>query len=165
VAATYRKETTDETINLMTNKLKGMPMDQSIDEMLGLDERNSAVLVGLMFGFFAGLFVALFARSNVYAQARQKVTGVIGEMDLDVIQSRMPDRLLEGTASVQDAFTAGRSRATDIVNQSPLPVTIGPDREADPAEAESETADLEDGLSQATVNRAASESRSVVSDE
>lgn len=140
-------------------------MDQPIDELLNLDERNNAILAGMILGFFAGLFVASIARSNVSAQARQKVTDMVGEMDLAAIQSRMPDRLAGGNETIREAFAAGRSRATDIVNQSPIPVTLGSDGEASPVDAESEDAELEDELAQTTSNREPTESPSAISDE
>lgn len=95
-------------------------MEDLTNDGIEADERGLALLVGILIGFVVGLSVALAARTETGAGAREKLATTVGDIDVS-----------GGVQRSRDVVAAGQKRAVNIVNQSPLPVTIGLDTSAD----------------------------------
>lgn len=98
-----------------------------------------AFMAGVVIGAVAGALATLALAPRGGAETRERLRSRMQEMPVDDIRARASnlrgvaaaktERIREaaGSASASDVVQTTRSRVTDLVDRSPLPVTLGDD--------------------------------------
>ena len=94
-------------------------------------KRDNALAIGLLLGVIAGIILAVLAQTNKGRSARQQVNTQVGRVDLGAVRGRIPNVVQESVMKGQSAISAGRDKASGLINRSAPSLT---------------TADSDDGL-------------------